>query len=68
MEFFNELGQLVYQHRKAAGLSRNQLSQLAGIGKDTIYKIEKTKANVRVKTLLKILAILNIKIEFKSPL
>lgn len=63
----NELADIIRMHRKAAGLSRIQLAELAGVGKTVIYDIEKGKESVRLDTLQKILKVLNIKVELTSP-
>ncbi|MEW6278384.1 MAG: helix-turn-helix domain-containing protein [Candidatus Eremiobacterota bacterium] len=49
------LSELVRLHRKAAGLSRNDLAVLAGVGKTVLYDLEHGKMTVRLDTLLKIL-------------
>ena len=49
-------------HRKAAGLSRVKLAELAGVGKTVIYDIEKGKESIQLDTLRKIFRVLNIKI------
>lgn len=41
---------------------------LSGVGKTVVFDLEKGKITVRLATLLKVLRVLNIKIEFKSPL
>jgi HTH-type transcriptional regulator / antitoxin HipB len=63
-----ELADIVRIHRKAAGLSRAELAEMAGVGKTVIYDIEKGKESIQMDTLRKILRILNITIELKSPL
>ncbi len=63
-----KLNEIVRFHRKQSGLSRNQLADLAGVGKTVIYDIEKGKEAIRFSTLQKVLAALNIKITFTSPL
>ena len=63
-----KLNEIVLFHRKKSGLSRNQLADLAGVGKTVIYDIEKGKETIRFSTLQKVLATLNIKITFTSPL
>ena len=63
-----KLSEIVLFHRKKSGLSRNQLSDLAGVGKTGIYDIEKGKETIRFSTLQKVLTALNIKIAFASPL
>ena len=55
-------------HRKKANLSQQQLADLAGLGKTVVFDIEKGKMTIRYDTLLKLLNILNININFQSPL
>jgi len=62
----SDLAQIVKNHRKKSGLSRNQLSLLSGIGKTAIYDIEHGKSTYQIDTLLKILAVLNIKLYVKG--
>ncbi len=68
MEQSQELAIVIKTHRKAAKLSRAQLADMAGVGKTVIFDIEKGKETIQLNTLRKILKILNIKIELKSPL
>ena len=63
-----DLGTLIKDHRKEAGLSQLELANLAGVGKTTVFDIEKNKETVRFNNLLAVLQVLNIKIEFISPL
>ncbi|GAA3560757.1 helix-turn-helix domain-containing protein [Snuella lapsa] len=63
-----DLGALIKAHRKEAGLTQLELANLAGIGKTTVFDIEKNKETVRWSNLLAVLEVLNIKVEFKSPL
>lgn len=62
-----DLGSLVKDHRKRAGLTQLELANLAGVGKTTVFDIEKNKETVHWSNLLAVLQVLNIKIEFKSP-
>lgn len=62
------LGEIVLFHRKQSGLTRDQLSVLAGVGKTVIYDIEKGKETIRFSTLKKVLKALNIRISYTSPL
>jgi HTH-type transcriptional regulator/antitoxin HipB len=64
----SDLGTLVKDHRKKAGLTQLELANLAGVGKTTVFDIEKNKETVRWNNLLAVLQVLNIKVEFKSPL
>lgn len=66
--FINNLGEMIRFHRKKSGLSQLEFAKLAGLGKTVIFDIENGKLSVRFDTLLKVLEILNIKIEFQSPL
>ena len=63
-----ELADAIKMHRKAAKLSRIRLAEMAGVGKTVIYDIENGKETIQLDTLRKILRVLNIKIELKSPL
>ncbi len=64
----NKIGKMVHFHRKKSGLSQEELARLAGLGKTVIFDIEKGKLTVRLATLLKVLEVLNIKMEFQSSL
>lgn len=63
-----DIGKAIKYHRKTSGLSRVECARLAGIGKTAIYDIEHGKDTVQFKTLFKLLAVLNIRIELQSPL
>ena len=67
-ELSSYIAKILFFHRKKAALSRNALAELAGVGKTAVYDLEHGKASVQIDTLSKILDVLNIKIEFKSPL
>ena len=62
------IGKLVKYHRKKSGLSQIELANYSGVGKTVVYDIEKGKETVKIKTLLKILNVLNISIELSSSL
>ena len=64
----HNVSDIVLFHRKESGLTRNQLADLAGVGKTVIYDIEKGKETIRFSTLQRVLKTLNIKIIFTSPL
>jgi y4mF family transcriptional regulator len=63
-----DLGLMIKNHRKKAGLTQIELANLAGIGKTTVFDIEKNKETVRWSNLLAVLGVLNITVEFRSPL
>lgn len=62
-----QIGKIIRFHRKKSGLSQLQLAELSGLGKTVIFDVEKGKMTIQLNTLLKILHVLNIKIEFHSP-
>lgn len=62
------IAEIVRFHRKTSGLSRKQLADLAGVGKTVIFDIENGKETILFSTLSKVLAALNIKINFESPI
>jgi y4mF family transcriptional regulator len=63
-----ELGSVVRFHRRRAGLSQAALARLAGVGKTVVFDIENGKDTVRLRTLLAVLAALNITLDWRSPL
>jgi y4mF family transcriptional regulator len=60
-------GEVVRQHRKLSGLSQAGLAKLAGVGKTVIFDLEHGKRTVQLDTLKKVLAVLNIELELRSP-
>jgi HTH-type transcriptional regulator / antitoxin HipB len=64
----NSLASLIRSHRKKAGLAQAQLAKLAGVGKTVIWEIEHGRESVQWDLLLKIFRVLNITVEWKSPL
>jgi y4mF family transcriptional regulator len=64
----NQISAIIRFHRKKSGLSQEELAKIAGLGKTVIFDIEKGKLSVRFDTLLKVLDVLNIRIEFQSQL
>ncbi|MBG6062984.1 y4mF family transcriptional regulator [Flavobacterium sp. CG_9.1] len=67
MDNFN-LGLFIKEHRKQAGLTQLELANLAGVGKTTVFDIEKNKETVSWINLLSVLHVLNIDVQFKSPI
>jgi len=60
------IGTVIQFHRKVAGLTRKELSELAGVGETTIYNVEHGRS-VRLDTLLRLFNALNITLQLKSP-
>lgn len=61
------LGDTVRRHRKLAGLSQAELAQLAGVGKTVVFDLEQGKATMRMATVLRLLAALNIRLGWTAP-
>jgi y4mF family transcriptional regulator len=61
------LAKVVRGTRKAAALTQLELAELAEVGKSAVFDIEKGKANVQFSTLLKVLRVLHIELNFKPP-
>ena len=62
------LGNIIKHHRKIADLSQLELANLAGIGKTTVFDLEKNKDTVSWKNIKLVLNVLNIKVHFESPI
>lgn len=43
----HKMSDIILFHRKESGLTRNQLADLAGVGKTVIYDIEKGKETIQ---------------------
>jgi len=63
-----QIGNTIIFHRKKSKLTQKQLADLAGVGKTVVFDIEKGKETVQINSILKLLSVLNIKLEMKSPL
>lgn len=63
-----DLAQVVRFHRRRAGLTQGQLALLADLGKTVVFDIEHGKRTSRFDTVQKMLAALNIRLGWSSPL
>ena len=63
----DQLAVIVRRHRRLSGLSQSKLAKLAGVGKTAVFDLEHGKKSMRLQTVIKILAVLNIKMLFESP-
>ena len=63
-----EIGKMIRFHRKKSGMTQEELGKLACLGKTVVFDIEKGKLSVRLDTLLKLMEVLNIKMDFQGPL
>jgi HTH-type transcriptional regulator / antitoxin HipB len=68
MQEATNIGAMIRYHRQKSGLTQAELAKLAGTGKTSVFDIEKGKESIQLDTLQKILSVLNIKINFNSPL
>ena len=62
------LGEALRYHRRRSGLSQHALADLAGIGKTSVFDIEKGKPTVRLATLMAVLRVLNVDLMLDGPL
>ena len=62
------IGDVLRYHRRRSGLSQHALADLAGIGKTSVFDIEKGKPTVRLATLMAVLSVLNIDLMLDGPL
>lgn len=63
-----KIARMVRFHRKKARLTQLELAKLSDIGKTAVFDIEKGKKTVRLATLLAVLHVLNIQMDFQGPL
>jgi HTH-type transcriptional regulator/antitoxin HipB len=64
----NKLSDILFFHRKRSGLTQQELAELAGVGKNMVYQLESGKESVRLENVFKVLRVLNIELDFQSPL
>lgn len=64
----NRISEIIKTHRRKAGLSQIELAKFAGVGKTVIFDLEHGKESIRYDTLAKVLSVLNVTIQFESPL
>nr|NJM02412.1 helix-turn-helix transcriptional regulator [Desulfobacula sp.] len=62
------LSKVIRYHRIKSGLTLAELADMAGVGKNMVYEVEKGRLSIQLDNLMKILNILNLTIELKSPL
>jgi HTH-type transcriptional regulator/antitoxin HipB len=62
------IGDVLRYHRRRSGLSQHALADLAGIGKTSVFDIEKGKPTVRLATLMAVLRVLNVDLLLDGPL
>jgi transcriptional regulator with XRE-family HTH domain len=63
----DDISDILKKTRKRAGLSRNDLSLMTGVGKTTIYDIEHGKSTIHLENLIKLCTALNIRLSVTPP-
>ena len=63
-----QLADIIRFHRKRSGLTQLKLAEMADVGKNLVYELENGRQSVRLDNLLKVLQVLNIDLDFQSPL
>lgn len=62
------LGEMVRVHRRKARLTQPGLAKLAGVSRSVVWDVEHGKETVQWDTLQKLFRVLNITIEWQSPI
>jgi len=62
----DDVASVILNQRKKCGLNREQLATLAGVGRTAIYDIEHGKTTYQMDTILKILRVLNLRLEING--
>ncbi len=63
-----QLANIILFHRKRSGLTQVELAEMAGVGKNMVYELEKGKQSIQLDNILRVLQVLNIELTFQSPL
>lgn len=58
----SDLGQRIKERRKTLRLTQPHLAEMAGISKNTLYKIERGQANPTLNVLIKIVDLLGMEL------
>jgi y4mF family transcriptional regulator len=62
------LADVVRLHRRKSGLTQPGLAALAGVSRSVIWDIENGKESVQWDTLQKVFRVLNLSVEWRSPI
>ncbi|MBO6026913.1 MAG: helix-turn-helix transcriptional regulator [Bacteroidales bacterium] len=60
-----QIGVIIKERRKQLGVNQQTLSELAGVGVNTLLAIERGEGNPKLSTILAILDTLGLKMEVK---
>lgn len=61
----NELGKIIKERRKSLAITQRQFAALAGIGVNTLTKIERGEANPTLDVVQRILTTLGLEMDIK---
>ena len=61
----SSIGEAIKNRRKALKITQPHLAELAGISKNSLYKIERGQADARMSTLDKIIKVLGLEIKLE---
>jgi HTH-type transcriptional regulator / antitoxin HipB len=64
----DSMGTFVTSCRRKSGMTQLELARLAGVGKTAVFDIEHGKQTVRFDTLMRVLAVLSIRVALHGPL
>ncbi len=64
----NSIAEIVRSHRRKAGLTQPSLAALSGVSRSVIWDVEHGKESVQWDTLQKLFRVLNISVEWRSPM
>ncbi|MBP9829100.1 MAG: helix-turn-helix transcriptional regulator [Proteobacteria bacterium] len=65
---YEGLSKMLIWHRKKSKINQQTLADLAGISRTAVQRLEKGTVPVQVDTLWKVLEILNVKMNYSSPI
>lgn len=60
-----QIGEIMKERRNALRINQLHLAEMAGISKNTLYKIERGQANPTIEVLKKVLDILGLEIKLE---
>ncbi len=52
-----QLANIILFHRKRSGLTQVELAEMAGVGKNMVYELEKGKQSIQLDNILRVLQV-----------
>lgn len=65
MLLISRIGKQIKERRATLGITQQDLSELAGISPNTLYKIERGQANPSLRVLIKIAEVLGMELKLE---